>query len=89
MIGRSNLTCLSQYVVEVLDNKGQVDVTYIDFSREFTELSQIVDAKLGKVWLFSGFVDAVVILLAVVVRLLCIMAISLLFVQYLIEYPKV
>lgn len=40
-VGRStvsNLICFSQYVSEILDNRGQVDVVYTDFSKAFDRI---------------------------------------------------
>lgn len=49
MIGKStitNLTCFSQYMVEVIDENGQVDIVYSDFSKGFDRINY--DLLLGK-----------------------------------------
>lgn len=34
----TNLACISQFILEVLDSSGQVDVTYIDIQEAFDEI---------------------------------------------------
>lgn len=63
MRGRStitNLTCLTQFVSETLDDAGQVDVIYTDFSKAFDRIDHnIILFKLGSL----GFSDSLMSLL--------------------------
>ena len=53
----TNLTCLTQFLSKVLDQQGQVDVIYTDFSKVFDRIDhRILLAKLSKL----GFSDALV-----------------------------
>ena len=38
----TNLVCVSQFIAEVLDASGQVDVVYTDFSKAFDSISHII-----------------------------------------------
>lgn len=54
----TNLTCLTQHVSEVLDEGGQVDVIYTDFSKAFDRIDHgIILSKLGA----AGFGDTLLV----------------------------
>ena len=47
----SNLTCFTQYIADVLDDQGQVDVIYTDFSKAFDKIDHTL--ILNKLVLFG------------------------------------